>query len=398
VFSKSRTLYGLSQAKRSIVRTKRAIVTEGYTDVISCHQAGFDNAVSTLGTSLTKEHGRLLSRLCDTVVLVFDGDEAGQKAADRGIEIFFAEPVDIRICVLPDGQDPDDLLRSPGGRERFQQALDDADEALSYKINRFAGRLTEAGGLSARQKLLEAFLAELGELGIGSLAGVRRRLIMARLAELLGVGIEDVDGAMPRRPRAARPAAAPAPAEPPATDTELYDGEPEVAIPRACRIAERDLLSVLIYEPSLHDHPVPIDDETTQPVTEAVRPEAFRDTAARRIAEVVFAWLDESRVFTVKQLLTELHEPTVRQLASALYFEGERRCGDDKNAAIEALQEAVSALTANEQRRQYEERVAEYRRGAGEKEALEAARELLERRRRQGAIASAIPLGVRSSS
>ena len=74
-------LYGLHLAKQSIIRSRQAIVVEGYTDVIACHQAGIENVVATLGTSLTADHAAVLSRLCDTVILVFDGDEAGQKAA-----------------------------------------------------------------------------------------------------------------------------------------------------------------------------------------------------------------------------------------------------------------------------------------------------------------------------
>src|SRR5438477_12292185 len=88
LFNKSRTLYGLHLARRAIIDAKQAIITEGYTDVIACHQAGVCNVVGTLGTALTREHARILSRLCDTVVLLFDGDEAGMRAADRGVNVF----------------------------------------------------------------------------------------------------------------------------------------------------------------------------------------------------------------------------------------------------------------------------------------------------------------------
>jgi DNA primase len=121
VFNKSATLYGLHQAARTIQRTRTAIVTEGYMDVIACHQAGVTNAVAALGTAMTRENAKILRRLCDTVVLLFDGDEAGQRAADRAVEVFFAEPVDVRIAVLPPdagAKDPDELLKQEGGRER----------------------------------------------------------------------------------------------------------------------------------------------------------------------------------------------------------------------------------------------------------------------------------------
>ncbi|MEM8835276.1 MAG: DNA primase, partial [Planctomycetota bacterium] len=119
LFNKSRALFGLFEATKAIQRERTAIVTEGYTDVVACHQAGVEHAVAALGTAFTKEHARVLKRLCDRVVLLFDGDEAGQRAADRAIEAFFAEPIDVQIVVLPDGADPDDMLKQEGGRERF---------------------------------------------------------------------------------------------------------------------------------------------------------------------------------------------------------------------------------------------------------------------------------------
>ena len=74
---------------------------EGYTDTIACHQAGFTNAVATLGTALTKFHARRLERICSRVTLIFDGDTAGQRAADRAVEVFFGSNIDLAICTLP---------------------------------------------------------------------------------------------------------------------------------------------------------------------------------------------------------------------------------------------------------------------------------------------------------
>ena len=123
VFHKGRGLYGIHLAKKSIIDARTAVICEGYTDVIACHAAGVTNAVATLGTALTRDHARVLKRLAERIVLLFDGDAAGQKAADRAIEVFFAEPVDVRICTLPDELDPDELLRQEGGRARFDEAL-----------------------------------------------------------------------------------------------------------------------------------------------------------------------------------------------------------------------------------------------------------------------------------
>ena len=109
VFSKSRTLYGLSRARKAIAAREQAIVVEGYTDVIACHQAGFENVVATLGTSLTEEHVQILARLASVVMLAFDADSAGLKAAGRAAQIFEAQEVEVRVLDLPEGEDPDSL-------------------------------------------------------------------------------------------------------------------------------------------------------------------------------------------------------------------------------------------------------------------------------------------------
>jgi len=206
VFHKSRSLYGIHAAKRPIIEKGEAIVTEGYTDVIACHRAGFTNAVATLGTALTTQHARLLRRLGERVVLLFDGDEAGQKAADRAIEVFFAEPIDIRICVLPDGLDPDDLLRSEGGPERFAAALAASEDALPFMAGRIARKLA-GRGLSGRQQVIEQTVQKFVDLGLNAMGGLRRQLVFQTMAELFGLQTPELE----RLARSMRPH----PADPP---------------------------------------------------------------------------------------------------------------------------------------------------------------------------------------
>ncbi len=135
VFSKSRTLYGLWRARKAIAAREQAIVVEGYTDVIACHQAGFDNVVATLGTSLTEEHVQTLARLASVVLLAFDADSAGLKAASRAAQIFEAQEVEVRVLDLPEGEDPDSLLRS-GKRLVFEKAIESALPLTEYRITR----------------------------------------------------------------------------------------------------------------------------------------------------------------------------------------------------------------------------------------------------------------------
>jgi len=135
IFSKSKTLYGLPKARKAMADRQQAVVVEGYTDVVACHQAGIENVVATLGTSLTEEHVQILARLSSTVLLAFDADSAGLKAAGRAAQIFEAQEVEVRVLDLPQGEDPDSLLRS--GRERiFALALEEALPLTEYRIQR----------------------------------------------------------------------------------------------------------------------------------------------------------------------------------------------------------------------------------------------------------------------
>ncbi|MBL0927393.1 MAG: DNA primase [Phycisphaerales bacterium] len=210
LFNKSSTLFGLHRAFRAMQAKRQAIVCEGYVDAISCHQHGFAHAVATLGTALTPRHASILRRSCDEVVLLFDGDEAGQTAADRALEVFFLEPIDVKVCVLPDGLDPDDLLRQEGGPERFAACLERAQDALSYRFERLARRLDESGKgetSAARARMLEEYLARLVELGLHDLPPLRKQLMLRRVARLARVDERVIAASLPERRAPARPAA-----------------------------------------------------------------------------------------------------------------------------------------------------------------------------------------------
>ena len=128
VFSKSKTLYALNRARKTIAELDQAVIVEGYMDVVACHQAGFTQVIATLGTSLTDEHVRLLGRYTKNVVLSFDADDAGIRAALRSAELFASVGVDafsLKILNLPKGEDPDSLVMSGNGGA-FQRAIDNA--------------------------------------------------------------------------------------------------------------------------------------------------------------------------------------------------------------------------------------------------------------------------------
>ena len=112
VYSKSRELYGLYQAKQSIVRKNKCILVEGYMDVISMSQSGIENVVASSGTSLTTGQVRLIHRFTENVTVIYDSDPAGIKASLRGIDLLLAEGLNIKVCLLPEGDDPDSFAQS----------------------------------------------------------------------------------------------------------------------------------------------------------------------------------------------------------------------------------------------------------------------------------------------
>lgn len=136
VFSKSRILYGLNRARNVIRDADRVLVVEGYMDVIAAHQAGIENVVATLGTSLTDEHIRILGRYTKNILLSFDSDEAGIRAALRAAELFTAHGPEfaLKILAMPEGDDPDSMLRR-GNIAGFRKAMDSARSVPEFRLD-----------------------------------------------------------------------------------------------------------------------------------------------------------------------------------------------------------------------------------------------------------------------
>ncbi len=112
IYHKSRVLYGIYQAKRDITRLDKCYLVEGYTDVLSMHQSGIENVVASSGTSLTPDQIRLVKRFTPNITIIYDGDAAGIKASLRGIDLVLEEGLNVKVLLLPDGEDPDSFARS----------------------------------------------------------------------------------------------------------------------------------------------------------------------------------------------------------------------------------------------------------------------------------------------
>ncbi len=186
-FHKSQNLYGLFTAGNQIRRMDEAVIMEGYMDVITGHQYGVENAIASLGTAFTKEHGTLLRRYTNRVLLAYDGDSAGVKAANKAMDILKEQGSQVRVVHFPDDLDPDDFLRKyakPGWEALVQ---DKALDYWEYKLQDAMGRhdLNTVSGKGALVTELLPFIAKCKN-------QVERDGFIALLAKTVGVNVEAI--------------------------------------------------------------------------------------------------------------------------------------------------------------------------------------------------------------
>lgn len=233
IYTKGQHLYGLHQARKAIVRDKRALLTEGYLDVIALHQFGFSAAVGVLGTALTPEQVRRLGGFCSRVDLLFDGDQAGQKAALRAAEMFLGQGLACHVATLPQGEDVDSLLHAQGP-ESLRAILDSGRDGLDFCVRTVSETLAPREIMGWVRRFLENLAAD-----------DLRGFYLPRLAAGLGMSESDL-----RRGRPAASRQAPARAQP------GFQAAGTASQPSAPRLTSRDrqLLAFAVSCPEYRPH------------------------------------------------------------------------------------------------------------------------------------------------
>lgn len=192
LFQKSHQLYGFDLAQTPIRQSKQAVVMEGYTDVMFAHQCGVLNAVAVLGTALGAPHLKLLKRQsCERVILLLDGDEAGQKRSDAVLELFLQAQLDVRVLTLPDGLDPADYLKQFGG-DALQQQIASAADALEFKLRRVSAGFDPLMDTHRAHQAVEEMLALLARVPHSNLISneaffLRQNQVLPRLARRFAI-------------------------------------------------------------------------------------------------------------------------------------------------------------------------------------------------------------------
>jgi len=230
VYQKGSTLYGLYQSRDAIRKRDFAIVVEGYTDLISLHQAGIENVVATLGTALTSHQAKLLRRYTEHVVLFYDSDSPGFAAAMRGAQVMLEQSLDVRIASVPEGHDPDSFVREKGA-EAVLKHLEGAVDLFEFELR----RLSAGADLSRPEvrveiarKVLEA-ASHIGD-------RLKRAAWVSRLAETLRVDEGELMAELRQMLRRQR------------RDDRRGQTESAPARPRSSRIleAEKNLIAILL--------------------------------------------------------------------------------------------------------------------------------------------------------
>jgi DNA primase len=185
-FHKSQMLYGVDRAKAAIAKAGRAVVVEGYTDVLALHQAGIEEAVGVMGTAITDDQVAALSGMVDEVALALDADSAGQEAMLRAQRVAAGRRIRLRVAAMPAGEDPAEMMAEDGGPERFRALLEQAEELTSFQVGLVLAR-TDVGSPVERDRAL----AEVAPVLAGMGASASRDDLVRRVAERL-----DLDPAM----------------------------------------------------------------------------------------------------------------------------------------------------------------------------------------------------------
>ncbi|MFW6169600.1 MAG: DNA primase [Planctomycetota bacterium] len=375
LFSKSNNLYALDFVRDSLSRDPRIVVVEGYTDVIMAHQHGARNVVAALGTALGERHVRLLQRFAEEVVLVLDGDEAGQRRTNEILELFIGAQVNLKILTLPSELDPCDLIRQHG-IEAFRGHLDQAVDALAHKVRTVTTGLDIVADPDRAHHALEEILATMANAPRPSHVAreslrLREQQMLVRLARQFHVEepslrarLNALRGRQKGKRGGSQPAAELSPT--PAAQTVSF---------AALSPAERELFQILLTHPELGE-----------PALGMIESEQLVTAAGQQLWQLYRTAGEEQAGFECGNIMTLVEDPALKntlvQLQDDAYAKAE--------VALEDAENRLHGLVRNfhflrERRAERQTLAALQQREYDEKEELEVLQRIIQNERnRQG--------------
>jgi len=280
VFDKSSTLYGINLAKDTIRQQNLAVIVEGYMDVITAHQNGFNNVVASMGTSVTEKQVNILKRLSKNMVFALDADAAGEEAMLRCVGYENTLDAEVKVIIMPRGKDPDDVIKEDA--KAWQKLLEEALPIVDYTFNVVTAELdlTKASGKSQAVDKLLPIIAEIND-------PIRQAHYLQKLAQLLNVSERSIEAALARiKPK---PGRARAPKQEAITSRQPFLSSP----------IEEYCLALLLQHPELRNN------------ARELLPEYFENSENR---EIFIAWQQSDKIEVVKEKL----EPEIHQHLESL--------------------------------------------------------------------------------
>jgi len=312
LFSKHRQFYGLDLARDAISSAREAIVVEGYTDCVAAHQAGVGNVIAVLGTALGETHIQLMRRFADKIVLVLDGDEAGQRRTNEILKLFVAAQVDLRILTLPQGVDPCDFLQAQGG-EAFGRLVAGAADALEHQIRTATQGLDITADTHRANEALEEILGTLARAPrlattTASAMRLREHQVLARLSRQFGPPEEELRRRLAEL-RSSRRSSSPA---------ESAEQADEQYSPAALDFWDRELLELVISHP-----------EHLPAISAVIEPGEMRGRVARRIFQKCLEIYEAGGRCDFARLMLEAEDPKIKRLLIGLDEQAQAKSGSN---------------------------------------------------------------------
>lgn len=302
LYSKSNVLYCLDKAKDPARKQKYFIIVEGYLDAIACHQYGAQNAVATLGTALTEGHLRLMRRFAQNLVLIFDPDPAGVKAAMRGLDLFVSSGMKVNVVSLPDNDDPDTFLKK-NGYEAFASCLKKSEKFMDFVLNQVV-RSGQAVSIDEKVEKAGEMLGFIAKLP----SGIERDHYLKRTAEALDLDETVLRQEMPRQTHG------------PAHHSA---GEPAPVISKGRKPKAEEILVHLMLK----------DETIARSLQQRIQPQDFTDPLFRRAAAKIFEAISANPKCTVNAMCVEGDEElnnliSYYSVLELVYDDPEKSCQD----------------------------------------------------------------------
>jgi DNA primase len=372
LFSKSEQLYGLDVVRDAVTKSRHIVIVEGYTDVVLPAQYGLDNFAAVCGTSLGPRHIRLLRGYADTITLLLDGDEAGQRRTNQILELFVAEQVDLRVLTLPEGLDPCDYVRDHGA-EAFRALLATAVDALEHKVRVTTRGIDPATDTHRANMAVEEILATLAKAprtptSASGATRLREQQLLARLARQFYLPESELWERMTQLRKSAKPLAAPA---------ELEETPPPARLLESLDPRQVELLEIMTLDPAL----------AARAVVE-VDPQHL--SGAARALFAAFASLAASAApLDFDSVMSSLEDPRLKNLLVRIDEQAREKEQHALQSAAERLAGLIESFEQGREQRSHRTHVtALEQKQLGEQEELDVLEKLIAQKRKHQGISS----------